>query len=180
MKKMIFTALLTLGLAGSAFAADRTDLQVFNDVAKQVNRYAYFTIFDSVHADVDDGVVVLTGKVTMPYKASEIEKRVAKVSGVTLVRNKIEVLPVSQFDNDLRQRIARALYANPALQMYGLGPNPSIHVIVERGHVTLDGVVNNDADRTIAMMVARQFGSFGEVRNNLKTNEEAKNDLEKL
>jgi len=180
MKKAIFSALLTMGLASSAFAADRSDLQIFNDVSKKVNRYSYFTIFDSVHANIHNGVVKLTGKVTMPYKASDIEKRVAEVEGVKQVVNKIETLPVSQFDNDLRLRIARALYANPALQMYGLGPNPSIHVIVERGHVTLDGVVNNDSDRLIAMSVARGFGSFGAVKNDLKTTEEVKSDLEKL
>ena len=78
-------------------------------IAKQVNRYAYFTIYDSVHANIHDGIVTLTGKVTMPYKASDIEKRVAKVDGVKQVRNKLEVLPVSQFDNSLRVRIARAL-----------------------------------------------------------------------
>ena len=180
MKKVICAALRTMGLASGAFAADRTDLQIFNDVWKQVNRYWYFTIFDSVHASIDNGVAKLTGKVTMPYKASDIEKRVAKVDGVKQVVNKIETLPVSQFDNDLRLRIARALYTNPALQMYGQGPNPSIHVIVERGHVTLDGVVNNDSDRLIAMSVARGFSSFGAVKNDLKTNEEVKNDLEKL
>jgi hyperosmotically inducible protein len=180
MKTVIVAALLIMGLASGTFAADRTALQIFNDVSKQVNRYSYFTIFDSVHASIDNGVVKLTGKVTMPYKASDIEKRVAKVDGVKQVVNKIETLPVSQFDNDLRLRIARALYSNPALHMYGQGPNPSIHVIVERGHVTLDGVVNNDSDRLIAMSVARGFGSFGAVKNDLKTNEEMKNDLEKL
>ena len=58
------------------------------------------------------------------------------------------MLPVSQFDDQLRLRIARAIYSNSSLSMYGLGADPSIHVIVERGHVTLDGVVSNDQDRT--------------------------------
>ena len=53
------------------------------------------------------------------------------------------------------------------------------HIIVERGHVTLDGVVNNDMDRTIARMVAAQFDAFS-VKNDLKTTEEVKQDLEKL
>ena len=81
-----------------AWAADPTNLAVFNDVSKTVQRYAFFTIFDSVRASVAEGVVTLSGKVTMPYKASDIEKRVAKVDGVTQVVNDLEVLPVSLFD----------------------------------------------------------------------------------
>ncbi len=180
MKKAVFVALLALCMGTRAWAADRTNLEVFNDVAKQVSRYAYFTIFDSVNADVKEGVVTLTGKVTLPYKADEIAKRVAKVSGVTKVENRIEALPVSQFDNSLRRRIASAIYAHPALFQYGVGTNPSIHVIVEHGHVTLDGVVNNDADRALARIVASGFGSFGQVKNALQTPEEVKQELEKL
>ena len=99
MPRFILSALLTLGLAGPAWAADPDNLQVFKDVSKTVQRYSYFTIFDSVHVSVADGVVTLSGKVTMPYKASDIAKRVAKVDGVTQVVNQLEVLPVSQFDN---------------------------------------------------------------------------------
>ena len=180
MKKTAVAALLSLCVGTHAWAADRTNLDVFNDVSGQVSRYAYFTIFDSVHAGVDDGVVTLTGKVTMPYKAEDIARRVAKVKGVTKVNNRIETLPVSQFDNNMRRQIAHAIYSHPSLHQYGLGPNPSIHVIVERGRVTLDGVVNNDADRDIARMVASSFGSFGQVKNALQTREEAKQKLEKL
>ena len=67
---------------------ERKDLQVFNDVAKSVNHYTQFTIFDDVNASVKDGVVTLTGKVTMPYKRDDIEKRVAKVDGVREVRQR--------------------------------------------------------------------------------------------
>ena len=179
LKGFLLSTLLMVSLGAGASAAQREDLQVFNDVARQVQRYPYFTIFDSVHADVDDGRVVLTGKVTLGYKANEIAKRIAKVDGVRRVDNKIEVLPASTFDDDLRIRIARAVYAHPALHMYGLGPNHSIHVIVERGRVTLEGVVNNDADRIIANSIARSFSSFG-VTNDLKTDDEMAQELERL
>src|SRR6185295_17933050 len=91
-------------MGGVALAAegDRKDLQVFNDIQKTVNRYVYFTIFDDVSANVKDGVVTLTGKVTMPYKRDDIAKRVAKVEGVRQVKDQITVLPVSQFDDELR------------------------------------------------------------------------------
>jgi hyperosmotically inducible protein len=179
MKKPLLATLLMLGFAGTTFAADRTDFQVFQDVSDQVNNYVYFTIFDSVHASVDAGHVTLFGKVTMPYKALDIEKRVARVDGVKDVRNTIEVLPVSSFDDSLRLRIARALYAHPALSRYGVSRNPSIHVIVEHGRVTLDGVVENEMDRSIASLVARSFMTF-KVTNELKTSEEMAQLLETL
>jgi hyperosmotically inducible protein len=178
MKKLLVVTLL-LGFSNATSAADRTNFDVFRDVSAQVNRYAYFTIFDSVSASVDAGYVTLSGKVTMPFKASDIEKRIAKVDGVKGVRNDIKTLPVSSFDDSLRLGIARALYSNPALSRYGLGVNPSIHVIVERGRVTLDGVVNNEMDRVIAGSVAR-FSMAFEVKNELKTDDEMRRQMEKL
>ena len=83
MNKPLLAILLMLGFAGTTFAEDRTNFEVFRDVSDQVNNYVYFTLFDSVHASVDAGHVTLSGKVTMPYKASDIEKRVARVDGVT-------------------------------------------------------------------------------------------------
>ena len=109
-----FIAALTvvLALSAPAWAADRKDLQVARDVSKQVMTYSQFSIFDSVHMQVNDGLVTLTGKVTMPYKRTDLEKRVAKIDGVHQVVNQITVLPVSTFDDDLRFRIARAIYGN--------------------------------------------------------------------
>ena len=88
--------------AASAYTEDRKDLQVFKDISKAVTRYAEFSIFDTVDAQLKDGVVTLTGRVTMPYKKDAIEKRVAKVEGVREVHDQITVLPVSQFDDQLR------------------------------------------------------------------------------
>ena len=126
-----------------------------------------------------DGVVTLTGKVTMPYKSEAIEKRVTKVPGVLAVHNRIDVLPVSRFDDQLRVRIARTIYSNPNFWNYGLGPNPSIHVIVDHGHVTLTGVVLNNTDRVIARSLVTHFGVMSVV-NDLKTEAEVKEALEKL
>ena len=158
---------------------DRKDLQVFNDISKAVTRYVHFTVFDNVDASVKNGVVTLTGQVTMPYKRDDIEKRVADVDGVKQVNSKITVLPVSQFDDQLRYRIARAIYSNSNFWNYAIGPNPPIHIVVDHSHVTLEGVVLNDADRIIAKTIAsNQFGVMS-VKNNLKTDAEAKDALEK-
>src|SRR5262245_24957412 len=115
MLRRISAALIIACVAASAWAgpAQRKNLQVLNDVFKQVNTYSMFTIFDDVSASIDNGVVTLSGKVTMPYKKQEIEKRVAKVDGVEEIHNLIGVLPVSQFDDDLRYRIARTIYGHP-------------------------------------------------------------------
>jgi hyperosmotically inducible protein len=170
---------LVLGLSASSYAADREDLQIFRDVSNSVLRYSRFTIFDSVHASVDEGVVVLTGKVTMPFKSNDIEKRVARVEGVREVQNKIDVLPVSLFDDELRYRIARSIYGNSSFWNYAAMSNPPIHVIVERGRVTLEGVVNSNVERMLARSLASQFGAFS-ITNNLKTDEEMRRELEKM
>src|SRR5687767_7326411 len=114
MKAVLTSLVVSLFVVGATFAQtpERKDLQVFNDIANQVNRYTQLTIFDSIGASVDDGRVVLTGWVTMPYKRDALERRVRKVEGVAAVENKIGVLPVSTFDDQLRFRIARAIYGH--------------------------------------------------------------------
>ena len=75
MLKKLFGASVAVLLAANIATAstdDRKNLQVFNDVSKSVNRYPQFSIFDDVNATVKDGVVTLTGEVTMPYKRDEI------------------------------------------------------------------------------------------------------------
>ena len=177
--RFLMAGLLVLGLSPGAGAADREDLQIFRSISTQVLRYSYFTIFDSVHAEVDNGTVTLTGKVTMPYKRTDIEKSVAKVDGVREIQNRIEVLPVSQMDEELRLQISRAIYGNSAFWNYAAMVNPPIHVIVERGRVTLEGVVNSNVDRMLARSLASSFGAFS-VTNELKTEAEMRRELERM
>jgi len=179
MRKM-FVSLVVFGmLAASASAQERKSLQVFHDVSKQVQRYAYFTIFDDVSASIDGGVVTLAGRVTMPFKKDAIEKRVAHVGGVTSVVNRIQVLPVSTFDEDLRYQIARAIYGNPSFWQYASMANPPIHIIVEHGRVTLTGVVQNNVERMLVRSLATGFNAFS-VTNALKTDAEVRAALEKV
>lgn len=179
--KVVGLIILALGLSSSpAIAADqlsRQDRVVFEDIAEQVNRYTQFTIFDSVSASVDEGRVILTGWVTMPYKRDDIERRVRKVEGVKSVENGIGVLPVSQFDDELRFRIARAIYGNSSFWHYASMVNPPIHIIVNRGRVTLEGVVNSNVERMLARSLATGFGAF-EVSNELRTDAEVRETLE--
>jgi hyperosmotically inducible periplasmic protein len=184
MSKTFSTWAIALVLsAGTAFAApadqgERKDFQVFKDVATSVERYTRFTIFDDISAEVKDGVVTLSGKVTMPYKRDDIAKRVGKVDGVKEVRDQIAVLPVSQWDDELRYRIARSIYNNSNFWNYAIMANPPIHIVVEHGRVTLTGVVQSNVDRMLAQSLATQFGAFS-VTNALKTDAEMREALEK-
>src|SRR4030095_9300022 len=173
----VVAAVLVFGSAQAFAQSERKDLQVFNDISDQVNRYTQFTIFDSISASVDQGRVELTGWVTMPYKRDDIERRVRKVDGVLVVDNRIEVLPVSQFDDELRFRIARAIYGHSLFWNYAHMANPPIHVVVHRGHVTLEGVVQSNVDRMVARSLASGFGAF-DVKNELKTDAEVRDSLE--
>jgi hyperosmotically inducible periplasmic protein len=182
----LFTALTVLTAAGSAIAAssdlpvaDRPNFQIFKDVAASVNTYSRFTVFDDIAANIDNGVVTLTGHVTMPYKRDDLEKRVLKVNGVASVQNKITVLPVSIFDDELRFRIARAIYGNSAFWQYAAMANPPIHIIVQNGNVTLTGVVNSNVERALARSLATGFGEFS-VKNDLKTDAEMTKVLEQI
>jgi hyperosmotically inducible protein len=157
----------------NAAAQQVPDVQIAREVGRQINRYPQFSVFDDVNGTVDNGVVTLTGKVTMPFKKNDIAKRAGQVMGVREVLNRIDVLPVSTWDDELRVRIARAIYGNSAFWQYGAMANPPIHIIVENGHVTLTGVVNSNVDRMLARSLAVGFGEFS-VTNELRTDAEAR------
>jgi hyperosmotically inducible protein len=172
-------AFLLLPLAVAAAPQERKDYQIAQGVAAQVVTYARFTVFDEVNIQVDQGNVRLTGKVTMPFKQTEIARRVARVDGVKSVENQITVLPVSQFDDDLRFQIARAIYGDPSFWSYASMRNPPIHIIVDNGKVTLTGVVNSEMERMLARSLASRSSAFS-VKCELKTNAEVKADLERI
>jgi hyperosmotically inducible protein len=178
--KTLLTLLMTLAIAVSASAQtpERKDQQVFNDIADQVNRYTQLTIFDSISASVTGGRVVLSGWVTMPFKRDDLERRVRKVDGVDAIDNRIGVLPVSHFDDDLRFRISRAIYGHSLFWNYANMTNPPIRIVVNRGRVTLEGVVQSNVERMMARSLASGFNAF-EIRNALKTDAEVREEMER-
>ena len=180
--RVVTATLMALTLAGVARAEqepDRKDFQVLQDVAKQVRNYVNFTVFDSVSANVDNGVVTLTGNVTMPFKVDDLTRRVSRVDGVRKIDNQVKVLPVSRFDDELRLRIARAIYGNPSFWHYASMANPPIHIVVEHGRVKLEGTVNNNVERMLAQSLAIGFNAFS-VENRLKTDAEVQAALEQI
>jgi len=171
MKARFLSAVALLALlaaASPAHAQDRRDVQLADKVASAISQYTRYTVFDDIGGVVENGVVTLSGKVTMPYKRDDIEKRVARIDGVKSVNNQIGVLPVSIYDDQLRARIARAIYGSSAFWPYASMANPPIHIIVEGGHVTLTGIVLSQVDKILAQSLATGRGELG-VTNALKT-----------
>ena len=156
-RKVLLAAFIVGLSSATAFAEvvpERKSLQIVNDITSKVRQYPRFTIFDDVNVRVENGVAVLTGKVTMGFKREDIGKLVATVPGVASVSNQLTILPTSPFDDELRQRIARAIYGNANFWNYAAMPNPPIHIVVVNGHVTLTGVVQNNVDRMLARSLA--------------------------
>lgn len=156
-------------------AQDRRDLRLADEVGRAIRQYPQFTIFDDVSGRVDAGCVTLRGKVTMPYKKTDIEKLVSRIDGVRELKSNVQVLPVSKFDDDLRYRVARAIYGNPSFWNYAAMSNPPIHIIVENGRVTLTGVVNSEVDRMLARSLATGLGELS-VTNELRTDADSKSN----
>ena len=180
--RLLSATVLALSITTTARAEDiveRKDFQIFQGVARQVQQYVNFTVFDSVNASVQDGVVTLTGKVTMPFKVQDLTRRVSRVEGVRKVDNQIQVLPVSRYDDELRLRIARAIYGNPTFWHYASMANPPIHIVVEQGRVKLEGTVNSHVERMLAQSLAIGFGEFS-VENRVKTDAEVQAELERI
>ena len=174
MKWMSAPGLALVILAVTAPAAsgqDIGDTRLEAGIAGAIAGSVHLTIFDDVSARLENGEVILQGKVTAPLKRSDVETRVARVEGVRTVRNEIAVLPVSQRDDELRYRVARAIYGNPSFWSYAARANPPIHVIVEHGRVTLTGVVHSNVERMLAHSLATGVGGLS-VTNDLRTDVE--------
>ncbi len=170
-----FVLAALLALPGGVFAQDRRDVKVADEIGRVLRSYPRLTIFDDINASVENGAVAITGKVTMPYKKSDLEKRIAAIDGVRAVRNDIGVLPVSQYDDDLRYRVARAIYGNASFWNYAAMAYPPIHVIVDGGRVTLAGVVNSNVERMLARSLASGLGELS-VKNDLRIDSETRTE----
>jgi hyperosmotically inducible protein len=161
-------------LATGALAAAPSYAQgrIANKVRHELVTLPYYGVFDNLAYKVDGSVVTLFGQVVRPSTRSDAQARVARIAGVSKVVNRIEVLPLSSADNSIRQRTYRAIARTAGLNRYLMGANPSIHIVVGRGHVTLEGVVANDADRQLAFMAANGVSGVFSVKNNLRTDRE--------
>jgi hyperosmotically inducible protein len=161
--------------AATAFASSKTvpagpraDADIAKAVRHEVLMYPQYSLWDDINFRVNNGNVELLGAVNQPYKKDDLGRLVKNVAGVETVTNNIRVLPLSPNDDRLRIQLARAIFRDPSLSRYAQGAVPSIHIIVDNGHVTLTGAVMNQIDKQIAGIRASGAGlSFGPVVNNL-------------
>jgi hyperosmotically inducible protein len=128
----------------------------------------YYGVFDWLQFEPQGDTVILRGQVVRPSTKSDAESRVKDIEGVAKVVNEIEVLSVSPSDDRLRLALYRAIYGQSSpLFRYATQAVPSIHIIVNRGHATLKGVVANKGDANIAYIRARGVPGLFSVKSEL-------------
>jgi osmotically-inducible protein OsmY len=143
---------------------DRVSREVFHELVT----LPQLTIFDNLQYKVDGNKVTLMGQVRDAILKDSAEKRVKSIEGVESVNNQIEILPASGNDDRIRREVARALFNDERLFRYSMGSVPPIHIIVKNGHVTLQGVVNSEADKNEANIRANSVPGVFSVDNNLQ------------
>jgi hyperosmotically inducible protein len=171
--------------------AKQLDIQrIAAEVRKRIVTLPQYGVFDDINFGIKGSTVILRGKASRPTLKSGIENVVKKIEGVGTVENRIEVLPFSPNDDRIRAGVYRAIYRYPTLQRYTsnrgprLGPSVArmaggitndppigyhaIHIIVENGNVTLTGVVDSEADVSIAEMRANFVPGVFSVENQLQ------------
>jgi len=148
--------------------SDRAVQRIQKEVRHELLMLPYLGVFDNLGYKVDGYNVTLVGQVTRPTLKSDAENVVKKIEGVEKVDNQIEVLPPSPMDDQLRRRLYRAIYGYPSLQKYSLGVQQPIRIIVKNGNVSLEGVVDNEADKNTAGIRAKGVSGVFAVNNNLQ------------
>jgi hyperosmotically inducible protein len=182
MNNKLFRKLALAGVFSVALASAKapvnvsyTDPELASKVAHEIRMYSRYSLWDNVNVRVTNGNVDLLGQVSQPYKKSDLQRIVDRIPGVHSVTNDLAVLPLSRMDDQLRLQVARAIYRDSVLSRYAMQPVPPIHVIVENGHVTLEGVVNTQMEKNVAGIRANSAGlSFGQVVNNLRVESPSK------
>ena len=176
--KATLLAALMFGLAAMTAAANtsaayqQTDPKLEASLIKQVHHALamnpWYGVFDDLAYSVNGTEVTLTGEVVYPGTKEDAVASVKHIEGVTAVIDKITVLPASSMDYQIRRAEYRAIFSYAGLYRYAMGVNPSIHIIVSTGHVTLVGYVDNQTDANLAYMRANSVPGVFSVTNNLK------------
>jgi hyperosmotically inducible protein len=144
------------------------DESIAREIADAVSGSLFYTMFDDVDVRVADGVATLTGFVTTSNKSKEFTKLASKVRGIQRVVNEIETLPASMMDEALRAEIAVKIYHSEAFSDHAKQRVGPVHIIVRDGMVTLTGVVDSEAERQRAGVIARYAHGTWSVDNQLR------------
>ena len=165
---LVLALLATPSFAQQDTGAQRSQARIQKEVRHELLMLPYLGVFDNLAYKVDGYNVTLLGQVTRPTLKSDAENVVKKIEGVEKVDNQIEVLPPSPMDDQLRRRLYRAIYGFPSLQKYSMGVQQPIRIIVKGGNVSLEGVVDNEADKNTAGIRAKGVSGVFSVNNNLQ------------
>ena len=152
----------------AAQADARSQERIAREVRHELLMLPWFGVFDYIAFKVDGGTVTLMGQVVRPSLKSDAENAVKRIEGVERVENKIEVLPPSSMDDGLRLALYRAIYGYPPLEKYALVVQKPIRIIVKNGQVTLEGVVDSEADKNLVTLRANSVPGIFSVTNNLQ------------
>ncbi len=188
MKTKVILAILFLGVAAYAGTCTRQDSK--NESAqstrsaglsqKGVDRIGkeahhelvmlpFYGVFDNLLYKVSpDGTLTLLGEVTRPTLKDDAERAMKEIEGVERVDNQIKVLPVSPNDDRIRRATYRRIYGNSVLSQYQLRAVPPIHIVVNNGRVTLEGVVARPMEKQVAEIQANSVSGVFSVANNLR------------
>ncbi|MGD1080717.1 MAG: BON domain-containing protein [Candidatus Sulfotelmatobacter sp.] len=161
-------AIVTLGAAQDTQPSAKSQERIIREVRHELLMLPYLGVFDDIAYKVDGSTVTLFGQVVRPVLKSDAENAVKRIEGVEKVDNQIEVLPPSSMDDRLRIALFRAIYQYPALQRYELGVQKPIRIIVKNGRVTLEGVVDGEADKNLVGLRANSVPGIFSVTNNLQ------------
>jgi hyperosmotically inducible protein len=142
--------------------------QMQREVKLELMALPGYSVFDNIAYRVNGTQVTLTGQVVKPELKTDAANAVNRVDGVTAVMNEIEILPASSKDEEIREQEYRAIYGDPALRRYALQAVPAIHIIVQKGSVTLEGSVASDTDRELACGAADMVPGVSAVKDNLR------------
>jgi hyperosmotically inducible protein len=169
MKNSALALLLVLVTVGWQTASAQVSVErITKEVHHELALLPYYGVFDFLAYKVSaDGIVTLLGQVTQPTLKSDAENAVKHVEGVEHVDNQIQVLPLSPMDNEIRHVAFRAIYGSPQLTKYAWKSVQSIHIIVNNGHITLEGVVDSQADKEVAEIRAKSVPNVFSVDDNL-------------
>jgi len=164
---LVVLGTLTLASFAQREASPAAVARIQKEVRHELVMLPYLTVFDNLAFQVNGYDVTLMGQVTNPTLKSDAGNVVKKIEGVEKVDNQIEVLPASPIDDGLRRRLYLTIYGYPPLQKYAMPVLKPIRIVVKNGNVTLEGVVDSDADKNLVGIRARGVSGTFSVTNNL-------------
>lgn len=165
----VFVASSTVvGVNAQTITGEVPNVVLEKEVQSKILRLPYYEVFDFISFRIDGDTVILDGKVRNATNRREAEAAVKRISGVEKVQNNIEILNVGGFDDRIRRDLYGSLARTGSLSRYLWTVNPSMRLVVDRGHVTLEGYVANEGDLNLANIAARSVPGVFSVTNNLK------------